>query len=84
MSHYKSTGHTEFSESVWSSLNNANFDALKHFCSACLPANLAEKQWGNIHNWCRKEIGEGNYTWAGTRFYFKHERDAIVFTLRWL
>lgn len=39
--------------------------------------------WAAMHEWCRKTVGEKNYAWAGSTFWFEKEEDAIEFTLRW-
>lgn len=40
--------------------------------------------WIEIHNWCREKIGEKNYAWTGTLFWFENDHDAVMFALRWL
>jgi hypothetical protein len=31
----------------------------------------------------RENFNTGSYTWKGTKFFFKNEKDAIWFALRW-
>ena len=42
-----------------------------------------EGEWQEIHQWCRDHIGEQNYSWTGSTFWFETERDAVLFALRW-
>ena len=72
-----------FTDYVYGLLSNAAFDELKKVPSIMLPAHNHGK-WTNIHMWCKCEVGEDNYTWTGTRFYFSSEQAAVLFALRWL
>lgn len=40
-------------------------------------------QWQEIHRWCEQQFGQDHYVWAGYRFWFEREQDAILFALRW-
>lgn len=47
------------------------------------------QHWNKIHEWCREQYGPAHYfslntTWQGGRFWFETERDAVLFSLRWL
>lgn len=44
---------------------------------------LMANEWTPVHVWCRDMIGEENYTWTGTTFWFDNKEDAIEFSLRW-
>ena len=41
------------------------------------------RQWEEVHDWCREEIGEHHYAWTGSRFWFDRREDAALFALRW-
>ena len=41
------------------------------------------QHWDGVHRWCKSEIGEENYTWTGTRFWFLNSEDALRFGLVW-
>lgn len=44
-----------------------------------------ERMVKEIYDWCEENIGSMLYTHIhGSRWVFEHERDAIMFTLRWL
>ena len=34
--------------------------------------------------WCVEQFGEEHYAWTGSNFWFETEKDAIMFSLRWL
>jgi hypothetical protein len=42
------------------------------------------EHWTDIHQWCRGQYGQENYSWSGTRFWFQTDREAMLFALRWL
>lgn len=43
-----------------------------------------KKDWGDIHEWCRKMYGEQHYAWTCLdTFWFECEQDAVLFSLRW-
>lgn len=41
-------------------------------------------EWSEVHRWCVANIGKNRYTWTGNIFWFETEKDAIMFTLRWM
>jgi len=45
--------------------------------------SLCSQHWDGAHRWCKSEIGEANYTWIGTRFWFLNSEDALRFGLVW-
>lgn len=45
--------------------------------------NLNSNEWTTVHDWCRKNFGEGNYTWTGSIFWFDRIDFAEDFALRW-
>lgn len=73
-----------FTDYVYGLLGDAQFDELRQVPSVTLAVPRHRFKWGHIHHWCNCEVGEENYTWAGARFYFKYEKDAVLFALRWL
>jgi hypothetical protein len=40
-------------------------------------------EWHKVVYWCQKVIGEGRYTWTGSRFWFLDSDDAMRFALAW-
>ena len=38
--------------------------------------------WGNIVAWCEEAFGN-DYVWDYETFYFKYEKDATLFRLKW-
>ena len=40
--------------------------------------------WPKLHIWCGEHIGEDHYTWVGYTFWFENDRDAVLFSLKWL
>lgn len=41
-------------------------------------------EWQDIHNWCKRYVGEQHYTWTGQVFWFETAEAANWFKLRWL
>lgn len=37
-----------------------------------------------LHDWAAQYIGKENYNWTGSVFWFNNEKDAMLFSLRWL
>jgi hypothetical protein len=48
-----------------------------------LQVQLNSYEWQLVHDWCRKNFGEGNYTWTGSTFWFDRLDFAEDFALRW-
>lgn len=40
-------------------------------------------QWQEIHEWCKGNIGEEHYAWAGNCFWFETAETAAWFGLKW-
>lgn len=43
----------------------------------------ALKNWQEVHEWCRRWIGEEHYSWTGSVFWFESEKAASWFALKW-
>lgn len=41
------------------------------------------KEWNEVLVWCNENIGRAHYGWSGTTFWFKTEKDAALFALKW-
>lgn len=41
-------------------------------------------QFDEAIDWCKVNLEYGTFSWAAWKFYFKHEKDAAWFKLRWL
>lgn len=39
------------------------------------------KNWQEMHTWCRENFGENGYLWFGERFFFENENDRTLFIL---
>lgn len=39
------------------------------------------KNWQEMHKWCRDNFGENGYLWFGERFFFENENDRLLFIL---
>jgi len=40
-------------------------------------------RWNSLLTWCNEHIGEDNFTWINSTFWFESDRDAMQFALRW-
>ena len=47
-----------------------------------IPVDLIPKN-NECYDWCREQFGSEHFAWTGSKFWFKTEKDAIMFTLRW-
>lgn len=45
---------------------------------------LTDGLWSERYDWCREQFGKNNWTYGATCFYFKYEKDAVLYSLRWL
>lgn len=43
-----------------------------------------DKDWGEISDWCNQTFGRGNWEYYDSSFVFEHERDFMLFKLKWL
>jgi hypothetical protein len=44
---------------------------------------LNSVEWTTVHEWCRENFGEENYTWTGSTFWFDRKDYAEEFAFRW-
>lgn len=43
------------------------------------------ENWSKRYDWCVATFGNfDNWMYGATCFYFKHEKDAVLYSLRWL
>lgn len=42
-----------------------------------------EGMWYQISTWCNKTFGAGNWDYFYNEFAFEHERDFMLFKLKW-
>lgn len=42
-----------------------------------------DANWAEIYAWLAKEVGKDDCAGACAKFYFKYEKDAVLFALRW-
>ena len=48
-----------------------------------LEPHRAAHVWPEVHKWCVSEFGQHNYTHWGASFYFRNEKDAVLFALKY-
>ena len=41
------------------------------------------KDWADISEWCNKTFGAGNWDYYYDGFVFEHERDYMLFKMKW-
>jgi hypothetical protein len=39
--------------------------------------------WREVHQWCKDNIDKDEYTWTGEVFWFRDDRQALLFSLAW-
>ena len=62
---------------------NYNRDFGQNWNHSVMLDSQAHDNWPEVHRWCREQFGKENYTWSGSRFYFKESLDAVMFSLKW-
>jgi hypothetical protein len=45
---------------------------------------VSESAWIPSWTWCREQLDFSTWDHTYDGFWFKHEKDAIIFTLKWL
>lgn len=41
------------------------------------------RSWENMHNWCKKNVNNDDYTWTGSIFWFRNQKHALLFAVAW-
>lgn len=40
-------------------------------------------QWYKMSTWCNRTFGDGSWNYYGNSFVFEHEKDYLIFKLKW-
>lgn len=41
------------------------------------------KNYIEIHQWCRDTVGDPHYVWTGSKMWFETEEAALLFSMKW-